>query len=705
MYFVNLFLFLASSFTIGTPNAMIRNDVYKSIMVPVSPYSTYEEALADEKNINWSTEAQKANAITTAYAGLELKSHFELLGKKVKVLTYNKNKTENHIVLVLREVLFKNHPKIAEGVNFENLGGQGFSIIPHKNTIYITANSRIGLLYGSYGLLKRMGFAWYNPTETIIPQKVNKKPSFYKISKSAYLDFRGFWTFSEENLSVKRVQWLARNRFNIAGKTKNYLAKKLGIKIWGGEHNLIQEEFSKEGLFKLHPEWYTLHENQHFKVKSKGNYTNPSFANKDAAEFFADRMIERLATGNLSHIDILNIWPADRRSGRLDQSQQAKEVGNFTDTLLFFYSIIADRLQRAYDDGVLKRKVTLAGISYHLTLEPPTNTEVIEKLESQNYLHIFYPSTRDWSYAINQSLDQSDANKRLYDSFNEWQKRTNFKHGVVAYNNKSNYSAIALTDHINFGENFSFYFPKKGGLYAYMHPIKDNPGPLQLTNALIAELAWKSRNEEAKSKALEVIDLYFNKRYGKFAKDWKGVYDLMSVSVSNAKNIFESESLNTVLFQDMYWADPPFTMEEVVTFIPYYRKGGPQKIPNGFEYKNGSTSEANFIGLDRSIEIQSQMKIKWNSIIEKVKDQKIKARMQNDIDWFEATNRRYVLMALCSDYIIAEFNGNPIEELKNQIRSKIAYLEKTKVTNDAVSPVNQRVFLEVIKKRIGFEKK
>jgi len=49
MYFVNLFLFLASSFTIGTPNDMARNNIYKNIMLPISPYATCEEALTGEK--------------------------------------------------------------------------------------------------------------------------------------------------------------------------------------------------------------------------------------------------------------------------------------------------------------------------------------------------------------------------------------------------------------------------------------------------------------------------------------------------------------------------------------------------------------------------------------------------------------------------------------------------------------------------------
>ena len=678
---------------------------YQKIAISIDNYASFEEALKDEQNINWNVDIEKANAITTSYAAFELKSHLKLLNKESTIVDYNKNDISHTIVMLLKKPMESNHPNIAMAANYNVLGDQGFAIIPNKKTLFITANTRIGLLYGAYELLKKMGFEWYNPNEIHVPNRINQKAYSQEIHKNPYINLRGFWTFSEEYLSEKRVLWLVRNRFNIAGKIEPYLAKKLGIRIWGGEHNLIQQEFSKEGLFEAHPEWFTLFENDRFRVKPTGNYINPSYANPEAAEYFAKQLLERLIRGDLSHVDVLNVWPADRRIGRLDQSKFAKATGNFTDTMLFFYGVIAEHLKNAYEEGILKRKVVLAGISYHLTLEPPTNIEVVKKLEKLRYLHLFYPSTRDWSHPIDKNLDQTDINKKLVNSYKGWRNRTDFNSGVVAYNNKSNYSAIALTDHTNFAENFDFYFPKKGGLYSYMHAIKDNPGPLQLTNILISDLGWKSSQENSDLIAKQTIDMYFENRYGKYAAVWKKIYDEMSLSVSNSKNIFEAESLSSVLFQNVYWAVPPFSKEEAISFIPKYRKGGPQNIPNGFYSKKGSTYKANFLGLDRSIKLQSGLKAEWDAIIEKVKNSKIKQRMQNDIVWFEATWHRYILMALCCDYLIAKHEKTDSDMLKNHILKEIDFLENTKVTDDVVSPVNQRTFLRIIKKLVDLEEK
>ncbi|MFS4492760.1 DUF4838 domain-containing protein [Maribacter sp. 2308TA10-17] len=702
--FLTCILILSALVTPINANEYETKGIYLKIAVQLYSYANFQEALNDEKNINWDTDFEKANAITGAYAAFELKKHYELLGKNATISNYNKNKVDKSIVLLLKESFSSNHPVAASQVNYETLGDQGFSIVPYKRTLFVTANTRIGLLYGSYEVLKKIGFEWYNPDETIVPKKGNVKKIHIESSKSPFINLRGFWTFSEDYLSEKRVVWLARNRFNIAGKVAPYLAKKLGIKIWGGEHNLIQEEFSRPGLFEKHPEWYALYKNERLPVNSKGNYTNPSYANVEAAEYFAKKILFRLTKGDLAHVDILNVWPADRRNGRLDQSEIAKAAGNFSDTLLSFYGVLAQHLKSAYEEGTLKRRVILAGISYHLTLEAPSNTAMIKKLEELDYIHIFYPSTRDWSYPINKNLEQSDINKKLHDSFNEWQKKTNFEYGVVAYNNKSNYSAIALTDHLNFAENLDFYFPQKGGLYSYMHAIKENPGPLQLTNALISEFGWKGPNEPSKMKAKLIIEKYFKNRYGKFAKKWNEIYDEMSLSVSNAKSIFEAESLSSFLFQNVYWAKPRFSQEEAISFIPKYLKGGFQKIPNGIYYDKEATYKANFIGLEESIGIHLRLEPIWKALIEQVNEDEIKKRMQEDIVWFEATKHRYNLMALCCDFVKAESKNHETSDLKKRIEKEILYLENTSVTNDLISPVNQRAFLEIIKKRINLVK-
>ncbi|WP_299430981.1 DUF4838 domain-containing protein [uncultured Maribacter sp.] len=683
----------------------LPESIFKNISVYLHPYKSLNEALEDQKNIDWDKDIEKAKSITLAYAAKEIQDHFRLLNKEVNVFNYKKSFAKNNIVILSREELNLNYKNIAGKINFETLGNQGFAIFPYKKNIYITANSRIGILYGVYDFLKKIGFSWYSPEETIIPKKIKKNPNYYKTIEKPFVGLRGFWTFSEKNLPTEYITWFARNRFNIIGKMPQYLSKKLGVKVWGGEHNLIQEEFSKKNLFEQHPDWYSLYNGERIPVSSKGNYVNPSYANPEMAEYFSERLIHRLIDGDLKNIDVLNIWPADKKRDKLDQSDLAKSTGNFTDTVLKFYSIIAKNLAKAYQEKRLSRKVVLAGISYHLTMEPPTNMDVVKELENLNYIHIFYPSTRDWTTAINYKMAESGANKRIYSTINLWKEKANFNFGVVDYNNKSNYSGLALTDHVNFASNFDFFFKNSAGLYAYMHPIKTNPGPLQLTNSLISDLSWKSFDEESETISRRTTKKYYKSKYGRWATQWSTIYDEMMLSVSNAKSIYELESLNTVLFQKVYWAVPPYSDEEAVKFIPLYRKGGLQDLPDGFYNDKNATIKANFMGLDESIKIHSNLELKWNSILEKVKNPNIRARMNNDIMWFKATKSRYKLMALICDYSLATFNKDKTKKIRENIIQEINYLKNSKVTDDVISPVNQRDFLRVAQKLLEINEK
>jgi hypothetical protein len=675
------------------------NTIFKDIVVYIDPYTSVDEAIDQQEIINWSKDVEKANAITVVQAATELQTHFQLLGKNVRLLKYDKKKIDNNIVIISRAHLLSNHSNIADNINFNNLGDQGFVIFSHLNSIYISANTRIGLLYGAYEILKKMGFSWYNPNETIVPQKVMEDPDYYKSTKKPFVRFRGFWMFPDDNLPEKYVFWLARNRLNIAGKMKPQLAKKFGIKRWGGGHNLIQEEFSNKKLFKEHPDWYSLYNGKRTPVSpTKQNYVNPAFSNQEAANYFSKKLIGRLDTGDLEFIDLLNVWPSDTRKGIIDQSHLAKLVGNFTDTFLYFNISIAENIKKAYEVGKLTRKVTLCGISYHMTMEPPTNRAVIKKIESlDNYIHIFYPSTRDWSFSIDSETEVSASNEKLRQNINEWKKRANFDFGFVDYNNKSNYAGVGLSDHINFGSNFDFFFDAEGGLYGYMHPLESNPGPLQLTNSLISELCWKDPIESTQKISTEVISTYFRKRYGKYQYKWKHIYDDMMRSVSNVKNIFGSESLSYVLFQNVYWKVPKYTdKSKIAEFISRYRKGGIQDLPNGFYHDKTSWIKTEFIGLDESIRIQALTETKWKTIFDNVKDPIIRERMQKDIEWFKTAKSRYLLMDHCCELLLAKYNDEETENLKEKILKELNFLNTVEVTNDTISPVNQRRFSNVI---------
>ena len=317
---MSLFLFCEGQIW-ALENSCQRGLGYENIIVFLKPYSSVESALNDEKNIDWDTEKERAKAITAAFAAIELKNHFALLEKEMSISQYEKNKFHRSIVLVLKEEFELNFPAISREIKYEELGNQGFSLLSKGDNLFISANTREGLLYGAYDFLKQIGFKWYRPNEIIPPKKANSIKRNKQIVRSPYFELRGFWTFSDEFVTEEWMVWLARNKFNLVGKAQSYLAKKLGLKVWGGEHNLVQEEFSREGLYEEHPDWFTLSAGKRIRVREKGNYVNPSFSNLEAAKYFAGQMILRLKEGLLDDVDILNVWPADGRKILMDESE------------------------------------------------------------------------------------------------------------------------------------------------------------------------------------------------------------------------------------------------------------------------------------------------------------------------------------------------------------------------------------------------
>ena len=128
----------------------------------------------------------------------------------------------------------------------------------------------------------------------------------------------------------------------------------------------------------------------------------------------------------------------------------------------------------------------------------------------------------------------------------------------------------------------------------------------------------------------------------------------MSHSVENAKEIFGNNSLYYVLFQELIWADPPYTRSEAAAFIPLYRMGGIQDLPAAFS--GVATVRESFRGLDESIHLQEVAGAKWRAVLAGAVARDVRGRMESDVAWFMATASRYRLMAATCDYVMARQN-------------------------------------------------
>lgn len=672
----------------------------RKIVVSVDPYISVEAALADAPNIDWDRDGTRATAITFAFAASELRDHLAMVGINASIEATPAPGAAPAIVIALG-------PQAAvRGVDYPALGDEGYAITPHSGSVFVTANGRVGALYGVYRLLESLGFAWHDPYETLRPDAtvIAGPVDWPTLHEAPRIGLRGFWVYGVQAVPDEYAIWLARNRLNLCAPARADLHRLLGLRGWAGEHDLLQEAFSRPGLFEEHPEWFALIDGTRRRIESTGNYYNPAFGNADAAMYFGDWLVERLARPEFAGVDVVNVWPTDDRFNRFDRSPEAAAIGNETDNLLQFYGGVARRLREATHAGILARPVTLAGISYFLTMQPPTNSTVTAALAGTNYVHVFYPIERSWSGRIDDPAADRDANLRLVATLAAWQDRAPLAFGVVEYHNLSSFAGVGVTDEIHFADNFELLTAGRSGLIASMHPLLRNPGPRRLTNMLLAHATWRTAGSAASTapdpNLEEAIARYFSVRYGAAAAEWRAIHETMARSADNAREMFGTNSLYWLLHQDLIWSPPFYAPEEVAPLIARYRRGGIQELAARFSL--ATTERAQFRGLDESLRMQAESRVAWERVLSRPLSSSIRARMLADVEWFEATASRYRLMAATADYMVQVGGAVDPSEARGRMSREIDFLQTSPTTADTLSPVNQREFLDLHRRRAGF---
>jgi len=693
-----------------------KNHLPKQIVVDLKPYLSVQQALSEQNKINWYKHKNKANSITQAYAAQELQTHLKKINIDLPIVDLKpENQATSSIILTTNANLFArqaaNNLKMPSLLELEGVLG----ILPAGSNLYVFGQDRKALLSGVYRLLEMWGFAWYDPDEVTLPPRENvtiKDIDF--ILERPKLKFRGYWTWTEDfPIPDKFSIWVARNRLNIIGGVRPVLAGKLGLNNWGGGHNIITETFANQQLYNEKPEWYAqIQGNKWYSWLNRSrrivdDMTNPNFSNRNAAEYFAEKVIERLATGDLQYVDVLNLWPADHPSATVwHVGEDAQAIGNHTDNLLYFYLIVTEKIAEARKAGVLQRPVTIAGISYYITWEPPTNLLVLKKLAGLDYLHIFYTNERMWSSIINKNLGIYSAHQKLVDQLTVWKTLLKNPMGIVEYHNYSFYGALAIDEFNNLPENHQYLTADDMVLYAYMHPLLQNAGPRRLLNKTIANLAWQNLLDSSVSEfsyAEEVRKTrqkYFLNRYKNYAEKWCEIHTLMSYSLQNAAEMFAHHSLETLLLQAVFWADPHYTAKESLQYIQRYLVGGFQHLPNLMGASTDVVS-SDFLGLQASIQLQKMQQQRWVALMQEVKDITILNNMRNDVLWFSATVKRYELLAELAVYYQLYHNGGSkkaINQSVKKIHEALLFLEKSPTTQDAVSPVDQSLRFDFYRK-------
>lgn len=673
-----------------------------SVSVSIAPYATVEEALNNPADPDDSARVQ---ARILAFAAAELSEHLQRAGLAPVLRLAPGGTTQADEIAIVLEA-----QRTVGGVNYGNLGEQGFAIVPGRRRIDIAARHAVGALYGVYRLLETLGYAWHDPFETLLPEVASlRTPRVWpSVVETPTVALRGFWVFDAQPLPDAFALWLARNRFNLCGPARAELQQRLGLVGWGGGHDLLQQEFSAVGLFEAHPQWYSVVGGLRRPVAASGNYVNPAFSNEGAAAYFAERLVQRLEHGDLRQVDVLNVWPADERFGTFDESAEALAVGNPTDNLLLFYVRVAQHFAQARAAGTLSRKVLLAGISYFSTMQPPTRTDTMRALESADYLHLFYPIDRSWAGPIDDTSAAREANQRLLTTLSQWRGAgAALKCGVVDYHNLSVFAAVAVTDVPYLRSNLDRLVSSSlhmDQVLASMHPLLRNPGPRRLTYHLMSRLCWGSASGAAAATATQVqvqtlIDEFFQRRYGEHANEWRAVHEQMALSVDNAREMFGVNSLFWLVHQDLLWSPAFYSLEEAVSFIPVFRAGGARDVPAA--YSGVPTERCVFRGLDESLALHRQAQAAWQAILARAMPEVIRSHMRADLSWFETTASRYRLMAASCEYLQAQVRQADTTAARARMATEITLLAAAPETADTISPVDQRAFLEWHRRRAG----
>ncbi len=614
--------------------------VPKQIVADVAPYVDAGSANADAANIDWLGNDPRQDAVTLAWASLELATALKSAGIPARVYA------PGHANAKLPTIQLSILPAAA-------LGDQGFRISTSTAGILVEGRTRIGVLYGAYRVLDRLGFRWYSPTDKVVPANLAATVIDWPAwSEDPAVRWRGFWipldgvsTPVGESYAI----WMARNRLNLTGTLPLAIRAKLGQTAWNGGHRLLQEELSAAGVFAAHPEWFALVDGQRRSISATtGTFYNPSFVNPDLANWFADRMIARLSGGDLADVDMLAIWPSDGKIRGWDESPEARAYGNNTDTLLLFYARVADDLAQAVADGRLNRPVTISGITYNDTWELPTRLDILPVLGSLDYVHVYYDPERSFGGALTDDLSLRDSDRIHVQRLADWKALGGLRFGITEYFNNSNYGGVPIIEHRSLLQDFGLQMGGGGSLFAYMHPLATKPGPRKLTNWLVANLAWRGVATGPDEYEGWIAD-YFAQRYPHAATEMRAIYDLMDTAASNGREVFLRVSLRHLLFIQQR-STPVWTVLQVSDLANRYLNGGHQVIPAPGAKATTDTVSADFVGVFQSLALLAQAKQRIDALATDGENSAEKARRIEDRLWAYGAWQRYELLRVATLY-------------------------------------------------------
>lgn len=465
------------------------------------------EAASGEEKVNWQdNNLSDDRACTESFAAMELMRYLSaggiFLKEDIILSPGEKIPRSGHLFILGSRA---SNPLIEQYIKEVPSGlqsNESYHLLSLKEgdriITIIEGKERVGVLYGVYAYLERVGFHFFGPGEqgTVYPDQTPELATQLNMVENPDFLTRGFWAW-ERRGNREFFLWMARNRMNYWTANEEGLPflKKLGIKLTDGGHVIQNLCLDPLTYFETHPEWYGMYDGKRQPSEKTDFGKNYCTSNEDATAELAKNLVQHLIDGEWRDVDILNFWMKD--GGQWCECEACASQGTHTDRLFVVLDRVLKEIDKAHAEGRLKREVRIDGIAYYETLTPPEKPLP----EDFNYTHFsmtFFPITRCYVHALNNPLC-TEINQRIYNNLLGWTTGTKRHYqGAVTigeYYNISYLKSLPVLFTQNMSEDIPFYHQSGIRHFHYMHAPTSLWGTWTLNQHLMGKLLWNAQTD------------------------------------------------------------------------------------------------------------------------------------------------------------------------------------------------------------------
>ncbi|MHB0998104.1 MAG: DUF4838 domain-containing protein [Armatimonadota bacterium] len=536
-------------------------------------------AAETENNVNfWDDDMSDDNACTECFAAVELRSFIlkctDIQHEDIKLISPSELPSSGYIIILgSREsnpLVSSLDTKDSQKQAFETPESYRIKIVkqPERTICIIEGAGRIGVLYGAYDYLNKLGMRFFGLGEqgTVYPTTKSKLIDSLDVTESPAFLTRGFHAW-EARGNKEFFLWMVRNRMNYwtAAEANLPFLKKLGMRLAMGSHD-IQTNFlnpkseypydykkfkgdetrpkdpynpspeavkdtnadGKLTYFEAHPEWFGLIDGKRSDLIRGGLGHNYCTSNPDATAELAKNYTQGLIDGVWKYADVINFWMED--GGKWCQCDKCKAIGTPTDRLLMLIYQVNKEVQKARESGRLKRSVHITSLAYTETITPPTKA-LPEDFDYENCSMTFYPIQRCYVHTMSDS-SCTERNYGYASSYLGWAPHQGglYKGALFIgeYYNVSNFKSMPAIYTRTMAADIPWYHRTGARHFQYMHTLTKNWGPWALNQYLMAQLTWNVNTDVS-----ALLDDYYARYYPTTSKETRRYYENLEDTLCN----------------------------------------------------------------------------------------------------------------------------------------------------------------------------